>query len=183
MANALFDPLYEPVTGLAPQALDSHVQRGDLFPDDHDRAVLAVRGQVGAVRPEDLLVRLHAVRPVAVLLHITWARAPKLVLQLAQQRDEDLFLRVEVGVEGAVRRVRGVGDVGDPRIREAVAREDLPGRVQQGLPAPPSPRGGGKRANVRIGLGEVAGVDHVAPHAVSDSVPSKSPLSRNITRP
>src|SRR6185312_10767628 len=47
---------------------------------------------------------------------------------------EDLLLRLEVVVEGAVREPGALRDVGDPGVEETVLLEDLLGRFEQARP-------------------------------------------------
>src|SRR5262249_42614204 len=49
--------------------------------------------------------------------------------RLAEQRDQDLVLGLEVEIDGAARDARLARDVGDTRVVEAVAREHAHGRV------------------------------------------------------
>ena len=53
---------------------------------------------------------------------------------LLEQREEQIFLAVEVGVKSAARVAGGARDILNPRCFESVPGKNPPGRVQQSAP-------------------------------------------------
>ena len=101
-ARDLLDHAHD--AGLVPVALE--------VPPDAPRGCARTAG-AGGRRVED-----HAVQRLAQPL-----------LDLGRHLAEDLFLRLEVVVEGPVREAGPLRDVGDPGVEEAVLLEDLLGRA------------------------------------------------------
>ena len=99
-----------------------------LLDDAHDLGFVLVALEVAVEGTEEPLAGARArARGEDDVLH----RLAQPVVQRLRDLAEDLLLRIEVVVEGAVRQPSPLGDVGDARLEEAVFPEDVLGRVEQ----------------------------------------------------
>ena len=120
-------------TALHPQGADLLVVAGHLLDHPDDPSLTPVALEVPPQRfPEPVLWRGPGLR---VENHpAQWF--DELLFDRDRHLTKDLFLGVEVVIEGAVGETGPLGDIRDPPLEETVLLEDLFGRLEQPHPRP-----------------------------------------------
>ena len=103
------------------------VERGHRLDDAHHPGVLLEAAEVAAVGPLDALGQRGAGRQVRLVL----GGEQQQVLELVGDLAEDLLLRAEVRVEGAVGDAGPLGDVADVGVEVALALEEGARRLHE----------------------------------------------------
>src|SRR5699024_3170613 len=118
------------------QSTEVRVDRGNLFEQKHRLRIALIRLDIGPMSGLELLddgaLFVAAVRR---------ARVEHVLLSVIEHSSESLLLAVEVGVERARGALGLFGDVGQPRIDEAITFEHDSGGGDQSRPSAGSPRG------------------------------------------